>query len=60
LHASPAGARFGRSAGRLPVTESVAERLVRIPLWPGIDEDQVGAICEAVTHAARSAAEQKR
>lgn len=38
LHNSPAGARFGRSFGELPVTESTSDRLVRLPLWVGIEE----------------------
>jgi dTDP-4-amino-4,6-dideoxygalactose transaminase len=38
LHSSPAGMRYGRSAGELPVTDSVSERLVRMPLWIGLEE----------------------
>ncbi len=33
LHSSPAGLRYGRCAAALPVTESIAERLVRLPLY---------------------------
>lgn len=33
LHSSPAGLRYGRRSGALPVTESIAERLVRLPLY---------------------------
>jgi dTDP-4-amino-4,6-dideoxygalactose transaminase len=40
LHSSPAGRRFGRCSGKLHVTESVAERLVRLPLWIGLSEFQ--------------------
>jgi dTDP-4-amino-4,6-dideoxygalactose transaminase len=38
LHSSPAGMRCGRAAGELPVTDSVSERLVRLPLWIGMEE----------------------
>lgn len=38
LHSSPAGMRYGRSAGALPVTDSVSDRLVRMPLWIGLEE----------------------
>lgn len=38
LHASPAGRRFGRSAGALPVTEDLADRLVRLPLYYNLDD----------------------
>jgi dTDP-4-amino-4,6-dideoxygalactose transaminase len=38
LHRSPAGQRYGRAHGELPVTEDLADRLVRLPLWVGLDE----------------------
>jgi len=38
LHASPAGRKFGRSAGALPVTEDRADRLVRLPLFYNLDD----------------------
>lgn len=37
LHDSPGGRRYGRAHGALPVTASVAERLVRLPLWLGLE-----------------------
>jgi dTDP-4-amino-4,6-dideoxygalactose transaminase len=37
LHTSPAGLRFGRANGRLPVTERAGECLVRLPIWLGIE-----------------------
>ena len=39
LHNSPAGLKYGRSTGELPVTSSVSERLVRLPLWVAMSED---------------------
>jgi dTDP-4-amino-4,6-dideoxygalactose transaminase len=43
LHSSPAGRRFGRSAGALPVTEDRADRLLRLPLYYNLgDEDARG------------------
>jgi dTDP-4-amino-4,6-dideoxygalactose transaminase len=39
LHSSPAGQRFGRShAPSLPVTDDIADRLVRMPMWAGLEE----------------------
>jgi dTDP-4-amino-4,6-dideoxygalactose transaminase len=38
LHTSPAGLRYGRAHGHLEVTEALASRLIRLPLWVGIDE----------------------
>jgi len=37
LHSAPQGKRLGRCHGSLAVTEREAERLVRLPLWPGLD-----------------------
>ncbi len=38
LHSSPAGRRFGRMHGDLTVTDDVAARLVRLPLWIGVEK----------------------
>ena len=38
LHGSPFGRRVGRVSGPMPVTEDSAERLVRLPLWVGLEE----------------------
>jgi dTDP-4-amino-4,6-dideoxygalactose transaminase len=48
LHSSEAGRRFGRAAGELPVTDWVAERLVRLPLWAGMTTEQTSRVVEAV------------
>jgi dTDP-4-amino-4,6-dideoxygalactose transaminase len=37
LHSSPAGRRYGRAAGRMDHTDSLSERLLRLPLWIGMD-----------------------
>jgi dTDP-4-amino-4,6-dideoxygalactose transaminase len=52
LHSAPAGRRLGRTAGPLPHTEELSQRLVRLPLWPDLDEEQV----ERVIAASRAAA----
>jgi dTDP-4-amino-4,6-dideoxygalactose transaminase len=41
LHSSAAGLRYGRAAGALDVTDDVAARLVRLPIWPGLTEAEV-------------------
>jgi dTDP-4-amino-4,6-dideoxygalactose transaminase len=48
LHNSPAGLRYGRTCGDLPVTENVAARLVRLPLHPAMAEDDVDYVVEVV------------
>ena len=48
LHASPAGRRFGRSVGALPVTDMAGATLVRLPLWlPDLDQGRVVEAVEA-------------
>ena len=39
LHDSPGGKRYGKTSGALPVTEMVSERLLRLPLYRGMDSD---------------------
>jgi dTDP-4-amino-4,6-dideoxygalactose transaminase len=48
LHSSPAGRKFGRAAGPLPVTEDVAVRLLRLPLYHGLGEEDVAAIASEI------------
>lgn len=40
LDDSPGGHRYARTRGNLPVTHSVARRLVRLPLWFGMEAEQ--------------------
>jgi dTDP-4-amino-4,6-dideoxygalactose transaminase len=40
LHTAPAGLRHGRAAGTLPHTVALSDRLVRLPLWVGLEEHQ--------------------
>jgi dTDP-4-amino-4,6-dideoxygalactose transaminase len=39
LHSSPAGRRLGRCSGNLTHTNEVSERLLRLPLWIGLEPD---------------------
>jgi hypothetical protein len=58
LHSAPGGQRFGRPAHDLPVTDSAAARLVRLPLWAGMAKAAVEHVVGAVGRAlgARAAA----
>lgn len=40
LHSAPAGQRFGRVHGSMKVTDTQSERLIRLPLWVGLAEEQ--------------------
>ncbi|NKK61373.1 dTDP-4-amino-4,6-dideoxygalactose transaminase [Rhizobium leguminosarum bv. viciae] len=40
LHSAPAGRRYGRVCGSMEVTDAASSRLVRLPLWAGLTEQQ--------------------
>jgi len=40
LHNSPAGKRYGRTVGEMQHTDNLSDRLLRLPLWVGMDEAQ--------------------
>jgi dTDP-4-amino-4,6-dideoxygalactose transaminase len=47
LHSSAAGRRFGRTSGELQHTDNIASRLIRLPMWIGMqraDVDRAAAI----------------
>jgi dTDP-4-amino-4,6-dideoxygalactose transaminase len=39
LHSSPAGLKWARSSGEMPVTTALSNQLLRLPLWLGLEED---------------------
>ena len=47
LHSSVAGRRFGRAHGELSVTDDLSARLLRMPLWIGVDVAAVADIFAA-------------
>ncbi len=48
LHNAPMGRRLGYSEGALPVTEDVAARLVRLPMYYELAEGDIRAVVDAV------------
>ena len=48
LHLSPMGRRYDGYPGQCPVTEWVSERLVRLPLYPALSDEEQSAVIEAV------------
>jgi dTDP-4-amino-4,6-dideoxygalactose transaminase len=49
LHSAPAGLRFGRTGpGGCPVTDDVADRLIRLPLFAGMSRAELEAIVDGV------------
>ena len=51
LHSSPAGERYGRVHGSLEVTNDQSKRLVRLPLWYGLSEQQQGRVVDVLKRA---------
>ena len=44
LHDTPAGRKYGRAHGGLPITNALSENLVRLPLWIGLEDQQSNVI----------------
>jgi len=55
LHSSPAGKRYGRSHGSLEVTDSLSDRLVRLPLWVGLTDAQQDRVVRVLADALHQA-----
>jgi dTDP-4-amino-4,6-dideoxygalactose transaminase len=51
LHSSPAGNRFGRTAGDMSNTDLVASTIVRLPLYSGLTDDQVEFATRSILEA---------
>src|SRR5947209_6605110 len=49
IHLQPACNRYGYTRGMLPITEAVASRIVSLPMYPELTEEQV----QRVIHATR-------
>lgn len=49
LHLSDMGRQFGGAPGQCPITEEVADRLVRLPLYFGLDETEQGRVLSGVS-----------
>ncbi|HLG65413.1 MAG TPA: DegT/DnrJ/EryC1/StrS family aminotransferase [Ktedonosporobacter sp.] len=48
LHLQPACARYGYQTGMLPVTEAAASRIVSLPMYPELTEEQIQLVVDAV------------
>jgi dTDP-4-amino-4,6-dideoxygalactose transaminase len=46
LHSSPAGKKYGRLSGKLPITEDISGRILRLPLFMGLTARQQFTISE--------------
>ncbi len=50
LHSSPAGKKYGRPAADLTHTQTLSERLVRLPLWFDMTDNDVNQVIQSVLH----------
>lgn len=46
LHDAVAGTKYGRQGSKMDVTEALSARLVRLPLWPGMEDWQVQSVID--------------
>ena len=54
LHDSAAGLRYGRISGGMRVTEAVSGRLLRLPLWLGVERHQDFIVHEVLAALAKT------
>jgi dTDP-4-amino-4,6-dideoxygalactose transaminase len=55
LHTSPAGRRYARTYGSLKHTDAAGDRLLRLPLWAGMTDEDVETVVDAVRSHVSSA-----
>jgi dTDP-4-amino-4,6-dideoxygalactose transaminase len=48
LHSAPAGLKFGRTSGSLALTDDLANRLLRLPLYADLSLQDAGIVVEKV------------
>ena len=56
LHDSPAGLRYGRTNGDLAVTDDLSSRLIRLPMWVGLQQADQNEVVDAMTRILTSRA----
>lgn len=49
IHLQPAYASLGYQLGELPVTEKLAERVLSLPMFPELSDQQIGRVAEVLT-----------
>ena len=49
LHSSPAGLKYGKKSGELKVTDKISSRLLRLPLYYELTEDEVNYVIQEIT-----------
>jgi dTDP-4-amino-4,6-dideoxygalactose transaminase len=55
IHLQPAYADLGYRRGDFPVSESLANELLSLPMFPGLTDDQVDTVCDRLCEAVGAA-----
>lgn len=50
LHSSPAGIKYGRTAGTMRVTDDISDRVLRLPIYYEMGEENVGKVADSVKY----------
>ena len=48
LHTSPAGKKYGDFCGKDEYTTKESERLIRLPMYYGLKEDEITYVCDLI------------
>ncbi|NNM79302.1 MAG: dTDP-4-amino-4,6-dideoxygalactose transaminase [Gallionella sp.] len=48
LHSAPAGMKYGRVCGTMIQTDTLSERLLRLPLYYEMNQDDIARVCAAI------------
>ena len=51
LHDSPGGRRYGRTGGAMDVTTNLSGRLIRLPMWVGLQPADIDRVVGSVTES---------
>ena len=55
LHSSPAGLKYGRPCGPMTHTDDCSDRLIRLPLWPGLTAADCAVVMDRFANALAAA-----
>ena len=54
LHLSPAGKKFGKISGDLSTTNFISKKVLRLPVWPDLEDDQINFIIDSTIKIIRN------
>jgi dTDP-4-amino-4,6-dideoxygalactose transaminase len=53
LHSSPAGKKFTKVSGAMENTDSLSDRLLRLPMWVGLGSENLNKVIEEISSECR-------